>query len=154
MDKAINGNGCEANQIMHRLQFRVTQLDGVETTCEKAAALEGSFRYAWKLFMHLGCVKNPNFQRVLEAVTFKRLSALIENRTTLLDIISTSASCWFHDGLCTPEDLQYAKRCIECLFLTENPCGFVEHIKYDGSQPTFTSAVIDSIASDVLNFDW
>ena len=156
MNKAINGDCCGTNQTMHRLWLSVLdEPQESEIAYKNASALNGSLQYAWKLFTHLSVVKNANFYQVLERVAFQRLAALVENRCTLLDLISASTSCWFHEGLCTVEDMLYARDCIKSLLLTENPCAFIEQIVFNTTaQPTFSDSAANALVDDIINFDW
>ena len=155
MQRAIVGDCCVAQQTMHRFWFRrSTQSSGSETADVKASALSGSLHYAWQLFIHLACVQNSNFIKILEAVLFNRLAALVEGRTTLLDIINQTVSCFFHESLCTAEDMSNAKGCIECLLLHDNPCEFLAHIEFAVDSPTLDSTAVMAVVSDILDFDW
>ena len=155
MEMAINGNCCLAQQTMHRFWFRGSiQSSGSESADAKASALSGGLRYAWQLFVHLSCVRNPNFMKILEAVVFRRFAALVEGRTTLLDIINQTVSHFFHESLCTAEDMSAAKICIECLLLHQNPCESLTHIEFAAALPTLDMTIINNIVSDVLEFDW
>ena len=161
MKQAVEGECCVTSRKVYSFyRRRLVEKPRGEESQKRSLGLAVGFHELWRWFMHLSCLKNPNFAVVLKQALYNKIIGLFLGDGDVLDVINGTVLCMFHDGFLKKGDREWAQKCVKQFLSSDDPLSVLQDIEPEALsfgleriQPTFSPGVIQHVAT-CIQFDW